>query len=625
MVCFCGMNTVLLIHSDLALPALPLAAKVAASSGTRLVLLCVAQDPVSTLEEVLPGNDSSSALVNACESALSSNKLSDVAIYECQGPNLRRAALNALADLEAQQVILLESYEILRSPIKANLVRQIARAAPYDVLLLDLGVSADAPARIVFTQFGGRGEFGLDYAIKTFLGKHCPVIAIPDPQKTTRSARTFKKVQERLPSDLTDLLQQLAPAESIDLALRETTLAGDLVLFDADNADRVSRLLAQIRKLRQDRPDSDFSIGITRAAHAGGPGVVERALERFHSHIPKLDRDERKQLFGKLDSGGRLSADFVIMLMVSSAIAALGLIQNSTAVVIGGMLVAPLMTPLLAAGMALIQGNIILFRSATLAMTLGIAAALLCSMFIGLLSPWDDLSSQIVARGSPNTFDLGIAFLSGVAAVYALARPGLAGTLVGVAVAVALVPPLASVGIALVKLEFQIAFGAAILFTTNLLAIILGAALVFRFFGLDVSLRGNRSPRWVRTTVLILCGALLPTTAVLVHNLNMQIQEGVHRPYARPLPPALREDILQRVGSEPGASLVFMAHSDIEHGFGVEVVIAVQRGTDSSIRSDIGALVKAAMGENIDAVVTLVQAIDPASPGNQHSCATKQC
>ncbi len=602
------MNTILLIHSTQALTALPWAARIAATGNTRLVLLCVSQDSVTALDEITPGDERATDLARLSVEALAEHKIADGRIYDCRGPKLRRACLNALGELDVQQIILHELFA-MQSPVKANLVKQIARAAPFDVLLLDVGESSQPPGRVLFTQLGGSGEFGIEYATRTFLDEQCPVVVIPDPQKVTKSVRTFKKVCESFRREAGDQLQQLAPAESIENALREMTVTGDLVLFDADKADRVSRLLALLKSLRQDKPDADFAVGITRAAHAAGPGVVERALERFHLHIPKLDRNERMELFGQLDRGGRFSADFLIMLMVSSAIAAIGLIQNSTAVVIGGMLVAPLMTPLLATGMALVQGNIVLFRTASFAMLLGITGALVCSMLIGMLSPWADLSSQIVARGSPNIFDLGIAFLSGIAAAYALGRPGLAGTLVGVAVAVALVPPLASVGIAAVKLEFQIAMGAAVLFITNLLAIILGATLVFQFFGLDVSLRGNRSPRWVRWTVLFLAVALLPTTGVLLQNLELQEREGVHRPYARPLPPELRDAVRQLVGQEPGASIVFMAHSDIEHGFGVEIVVAVPAGKIHTIGPDIKTLVRAKMGDNVYVDVTLVQAI----------------
>ncbi|MCA9311361.1 MAG: DUF389 domain-containing protein, partial [Phycisphaerales bacterium] len=280
------------------------------------------------------------------------------------------------------------------------------------------------------------------------------------------------------------------------------------------------------------------------------------------------------------------------------------------AVVIGAMLVAPLMTPLLAIAISLVQGNIRLFRKAWQAMGVGILGALLASMLVGLLSPWNDLSAEVVARGSPNTFDLATALLSGIAAAFALARPGLAGTLVGVAIAVALVPPLATVGISTIKGEFAVTAGAAVLFLTNLVAIVAGAWLVFRLFGLDAGLRGRRTPRWVLLALLALMVALIPTTGLLFRNLQSQISQGVHRPYARPLPAALRASVLDRVAQSPGVDVVFMAESEIEHGFGRKVVLMCPDPVDQALADDIRAILQEDSGDALPVKVLLLRGVD---------------
>ena len=207
------------------------------------------------------------------------------------------------------------------------------------------------------------------------------------------------------------------------------------------------------------------------------------------------------------------------------------------------------------------------------------------------MSPWSDLSAEVVARGTPNLFDLGIAALSGIAAAYSLSRPGLAGTLVGVAVAVALVPPLCAAGIAVVKAQYSIAVGAAVLFITNLLAIILGAALVFRLFGLDISLRGSQAPRWVRATLVALAVALLPVGGVLFANLKAQIHEGVQRSYSRPLAPALRDAIRARVDASPGVEVLLMEQSGIEHDFDMHIALVVQGDLDPALEGDLRDLI----------------------------------
>ena len=164
------------------------------------------------------------------------------------------------------------------------------------------------------------------------------------------------------------------------------------------------------------------------------------------------------------------------LISLSTAIATLGLIQNSTAVVIGAMLVAPLMTPLLGAGLALVQANLPLLREASKAISLGFLSALTIGFVLGYGVPDVQLTAELQARGGPNLLDLGIAFLSGIAAAHCVARPNLSAALPGVAIAAALVPPVATTGVSVAIGEYANARGAALLFATNVVAIILGAS-----------------------------------------------------------------------------------------------------------------------------------------------------
>ena len=104
---------------------------------------------------------------------------------------------------------------------------------------------------------------------------------------------------------------------------------------------------------------------------------MQRFLIRlFNQYIPQLDRKDRIKLFQGLQVGSVAGMDFITLIALSTAIAALGLIQNSAAVVIGAMLVAPLMTPMLGAGLGLLQGNILLVREAITSIVLGSQLAL---------------------------------------------------------------------------------------------------------------------------------------------------------------------------------------------------------------------------------------------------------
>ena len=572
---------VCLAEADAAL--IPWARRIADAQGRELIVLCVSKGPAPRMEKVVPGGADNSTLSDAVTSRPES---AGVVVHDCVGPRPRRGVLNAIASLGAQHVVL----PVDTADPHRSLVQDLGRAIPVTVLALDVGGAGVNPKRILIPQVGGGGADAIRFAARHLMGENVGVCVVADPQAVARSRRVFRRTRERISENRRDRVRQVEIGATLGAGVSEILDGADLILLDADHPRQIVRHFTDFRAMRQARPDAPFAIGVLRDARAAGPGRLERAVERFRMHVPHLSREERRDLHEVLERGGRLSVDFVMMLMLSTSIATLGLIQSSTATVIGAMLVAPLMTPLLAIGMALVQANNQLFRKAVAAASAGIVGALGASMLIALLSPWSDLSAEVVARGGPNTFDLGIALLSGVAAAFALSRAGLSGTLVGVAIAVALVPPLASVGIATVKGEFGVALGAGVLFLTNLLAIIIGAGLVFRVVGLDASRRGRGTPRWVILSALVILVALLPTVGVLFSNLRVQIDQGVQRPYARPLAPAVRDQIRERVARSPGVEILSMSESGIEHGFGHEVALVCDGPPDPTLVADIRAI-----------------------------------
>lgn len=607
------MDTVLLVHNDAALIALPWARYLSRRQRGTLRVLVVTPDAPPGLQTIEKDTDEAPALVKLTFAAVAASDAAAPTVHCCGGVRLRRDALNALDTLDAGLLIMHGTLEGERRQ-ERGLVRDLARAAPVDTLILDVGQSVARPDRVFFVQLGGGGSHGMRFALRSFCDAEHPLLVIPDPEAEARSRRAFEKLRRRAGSRTAAALELLPTPASMDDLIGDAVSGGDLVLVDSDDPRRVAKRLKHLQELREAHPETPFSIGVTRADKLVGAGMLQRLIERFHRHVPKLDRDARRRIATDLERGGSVSMDFVIMLMLSAGIASLGLVQSSAAVVIGGMLVAPLMTPMLATGLALVQGNFQQFRASLQAMAIGIGGALLSAMLVGWLSPWDDLSTEVVARGAPNLFDLAIAALSGIAAAYALSRPGLAGTLVGVAVAVALVPPLCAVGIALVKTHYEIAAGAAVLFVTNLLAIILGAALVFRLFGLDVSLRGSRAPRWVQMTLASLAIALLPVSGILYANLDTQIHEGVQRSYSRPLPKRLRDAINARVAASPRAQVLIMEQSGIEQDFDMHVAIVVDGEADPTLEQDIQDLIRTEYGGRHRATVLLLGSAKPSPP-----------
>jgi len=178
---------------------------------------------------------------------------------------------------------------------------------------------------------------------------------------------------------------------------------------------------------------------------------------------------------------------FATLLVLSTTIAAFGLVANSAAVVIGAMLVAPLMTPMLALASSLVYGEMRRFVGSLMLILVGTVAAIAVGWFVALLASGSvtagAFDSEILARTSPSLLDLGIAISAGLAGGYVLTHKGSGASLPGVAIAVALVPPLATVGVTMKLGSADLARGALLLYTTNLIAIVLSAAVVMMASG----------------------------------------------------------------------------------------------------------------------------------------------
>ena len=214
------------------------------------------------------------------------------------------------------------------------------------------------------------------------------------------------------------------------------------------------------------------------------------------SKVPQIEREFRVSLVDRLQRSSQFDFDFIALISLSTLIAACGLARNSGAVVIGAMLVAPLMTPLVAIGFALVQGNVKLIRSALRSLVLGFAVAIGIALIFGLILHLLDssfaLTEEMTSRDSPHILDMVVALASGIAAAYAMGRPNLLSALPGVAIAAALVPPITTCGLALAIGQFPLAGGAALLFFTNIVAIVLGTAITFWCVGISTRISNDR-------------------------------------------------------------------------------------------------------------------------------------
>ena len=204
----------------------------------------------------------------------------------------------------------------------------------------------------------------------------------------------------------------------------------------------------------------------------------------------RIQIHERPKVYQQVyESAEFSSVSYWLEIIFSAGIAVFGLVINSPAVIIGAMLISPLMGPIMATGLALAVGDLYLAIKALAKLIASIILAVGLSAFIVWLLPFHSITNEILARINPNLLDLGIAIFSGLAGSVAVCRAsGGSGvtTLPGVAIAVALMPPLCTVGYGLGSgTNMRIMGGAGLLFLTNLVAITASAFLIFLLVGMN--------------------------------------------------------------------------------------------------------------------------------------------
>jgi uncharacterized hydrophobic protein (TIGR00271 family) len=206
---------------------------------------------------------------------------------------------------------------------------------------------------------------------------------------------------------------------------------------------------------------------------------------------------------------GKLSEHYLFMTAMSGGIAILGLLLSSPAVVIGAMLLSPLMGPIMGLGFALAIGDWDWLGRSVRTLALGsLLAVLLCAGLV-FLSPIQTITSEIAARTRPNLFDLFVALFSALAGAYAMIR-GREGAIVGVAIATALMPPLAVVGFGFATWNWTVFSGALLLFVTNLLTIALTAFAMAKIYGFRANLSKGQTQVQNVMVVAVFIGLAIP-------------------------------------------------------------------------------------------------------------------
>jgi uncharacterized hydrophobic protein (TIGR00271 family) len=233
----------------------------------------------------------------------------------------------------------------------------------------------------------------------------------------------------------------------------------------------------------------------------------EEKEEFILNHIPFIKRathEQFKDLFLILRENAELTEEFMVMLILATLIATFGLFANSTPVIIGAMILAPLMGPIISVAMGIVQQDFKLIKKSANTIFWGTMGALGFGLILTFLIPLKKITPEIQARMTPNLLDLMVAITSGVAAAYANSKEKIAKSLAGVAIAVALVPPLASAGIGIGWWKLGIFSGAFLLYLTNLAGIILAAGITFILLGFAPFHRAKKGLLYIFYIVLLI-------------------------------------------------------------------------------------------------------------------------
>ena len=280
--------------------------------------------------------------------------------------------------------------------------------------------------------------------------------------------------------------------------------------------------------------------------------MTPRLQHFMRKYVRFLTYERRQEVLDQLSASSSPNFDFFLLVILSAAIATFGLITDSTAVIIGAMLVAPLMSPILGLSLASVAGKRNMFERAIGALGRGVLLAIALATMISWLSqllPFDLLTTmpgEVLSRTRPSPIDLGIALAGGAAAAYALAQPQLSAALPGVAIATALMPPLCTVGIGISLRSPEIALGAFLLFLTNLVTISFAGILVFAALGfrpVDVedTIRGLPRSLYVSTSLVLL--VTIPLVALTLRFVSQAHQEQEQRAYDQLVRTTVQEEL----------------------------------------------------------------------------------
>jgi uncharacterized hydrophobic protein (TIGR00271 family) len=298
--------------------------------------------------------------------------------------------------------------------------------------------------------------------------------------------------------------------------------------------------------------------------------------------LPRATADEFKELFSTLRVNAQVTNPFVVMMILSAVISTFGLFGDSSPVIIGAMILAPLMSPIVSFSMGVVRYDVNMLKNGIKTILIGTAVSLLFAALVSIAIPLRVVTSEMAARLSPTLLDLGIALASGVAAAYAHAKEEIAKTLAGVAIAVALVPPLAVAGIGIGWMDWDVFSGAFLLYLTNLAGIIMLSGLTFLLLGFAPFRRARAGLIY---TLIIIVAVCIPLT--FSFNQIMQEAQITEKLEGKSIHNVVLNDVRVRFGKPPKVNLKVISPESLKDGEIQAIKAEIEAILESEIRLEV--------------------------------------
>ncbi len=492
---------------------------------------------------------------------------------------------------------------------------------PHQRILVSVGAGSHAglAARLAAELAGGAG-------LASITALHVVGSGRPPSQVFASAEHHFHRTLNHDSQTINVLRKTVVSDDTAEAILAELATGYDTVVMGTSREALIDRLtFGDVPQRVAD--ESQATVIVARRRMPWVTRAIRNTWQALTDTLPALTLDEREAVRVTIRQGARSRADFFIMIGLAAVLASLGLLLNSPAVIIGAMLVAPLMSAIVGLGLGLVEGDTDLLGAAAWASFRGMALAIVVGALLGLMIPDASATAEIMNRARPSLLDLGVALASGAAGAYALCRKDVSASLAGVAIAAALVPPLATVGIGLALGRGDIAGGAILLFLTNLVAIAAAGGLVFLLLGFapaagqkarrNILRRGVAGAVALLAVVTIILG-ILTAQAVRSVRLDRTVQGAVRDEVAVLLPGSEFVELKQTSREDGTLQLAVTVRSSEQYSYAT--VLAFQREVATRIQRPVALLLNVIPATRLDSLVPptftpLPTATPTATPG----------